>query len=238
MSFSDHTLKKTISRLQHLLKNIRGVLFDFDGLLANSEEYHYLSYNEVFKRYGHTLDREEYWLWWASRGAGPHGEIKRHGLEHIDPYEVSRAKEPIFSAYCQSGKIQLFDGVREVVSRMHKQGFQLAVATGSSAADARAVLAHQGIADLFHTIIGKEETKHRKPAPDAWLIAAARLQLPPDACIAFEDAEKGLTAAITAQIPCVIIRNPLNKTFDFPGAYADLPDMRTVLQALPENNDG
>ena len=71
----------SLTKIKLLLKKKQGVIFDFDGLLADSEPYHYLAYNEVFQRYGHSLDKDEYWVEWTSKGKGIAGEIERHNLD-------------------------------------------------------------------------------------------------------------------------------------------------------------
>ena len=53
-------------KLHNLLQKSKAAILDFDGLLADSEPYHYKAYNEVFERYGHTLDKTEYWIEWTS----------------------------------------------------------------------------------------------------------------------------------------------------------------------------
>ena len=68
------------TKLHALLKNTKAAILDFDGLLADSEFYHYKAYNEVFERYGHTLDKDEYWIEWTSKGKGIKGEIERNNL--------------------------------------------------------------------------------------------------------------------------------------------------------------
>ena len=62
------TPSSQLTKIKPLLKKSSGVIFDFDGLLADSEPYHYLAYNEVFQRYGHSLDKDEYWVEWTSKG--------------------------------------------------------------------------------------------------------------------------------------------------------------------------
>ena len=52
-------------KLKSLLKKTNGVIFDFDGVLADSEPYHYLAYNEIFEKYGHSLNKSEYWVEWT-----------------------------------------------------------------------------------------------------------------------------------------------------------------------------
>ena len=83
-SFSERKAK-----LHSLINNAKAAILDFDGLLADSEPYHYKAYNEVFEKYGHTLDKDEYWIEWTSKGKGIAGEIERHNLKlSIDPIEL------------------------------------------------------------------------------------------------------------------------------------------------------
>ena len=82
-----------LDKLCSLLERCPCVVFDFDGLLADSEPFHYRAYNEVFEQYGHTLDQEEYWVEWTSKGKGIAGEIERHNLNlGVDPLEMRQQK--------------------------------------------------------------------------------------------------------------------------------------------------
>ena len=85
-SFADRKTK-----LHTLFENSKAAILDFDGLLADSEPFHYKAYNEVFERYGHTLDKKEYWIEWTSKGKGIAGEIERHNLKlNVDPVELRK----------------------------------------------------------------------------------------------------------------------------------------------------
>ena len=103
-SFSDRKEK-----LHKLLQKSKAAILDFDGLLADSEPYHYKAYNEVFERYGHTLDKAEYWIEWTSKGKGVAGEIERHNLDlDVDPKELRKQKFAVYTRFCESGEIKLF----------------------------------------------------------------------------------------------------------------------------------
>ena len=96
-------------KLHTLLQKSKAAILDFDGLLADSEPYHYKAYNEVFERYGHTLDKSEYWIEWTSKGKGIAGEIERHNLTlDIDPKELRKQKFEVYTQFCESGAIKLF----------------------------------------------------------------------------------------------------------------------------------
>ncbi|MFP6638080.1 MAG: HAD family phosphatase, partial [Nitrospinaceae bacterium] len=106
------------------LSKFKAAILDFDGLLANSEPFHYRAYNEVFERYGHTLDKDEYWVEWTSKGKGIAGEIERHNLKlDVDPVDLRKQKFEVYSRFCQSGEIKLFPlarGMVEILSTQHK----------------------------------------------------------------------------------------------------------------------
>ena len=204
---------------ESLMRRARGFILDFDGFLADSEKYHYLSYNEVFARYGHTIDETEYYKYWTSLGHGAKGEIERHNLD-VDPLKIREEKIPIFSRYCRDGSIKLFPEAKEFLACLTATGKTLAIASGSFAPDIRAVLENAGVDDCFEAILGSDTIPAIKPAPDVFLNALNVIGLEAADCVVFEDAEKGMFAAIEAGIPVVIVLTEQTKGFDF--SRADL----------------
>ncbi len=219
--------------LKELFARARGLILDFDGLLADSEPFHYRAYNTVFERYGHTLDPEEYWVEFTSKGGGIQGEIDRHQLQlEVTPEELRRQKFEVYSGFCERGEIPLFPQARPFLESARRK-FKLAIASGSWERDIRAILRHAGAEHLVGTLLGKAPgTRREKPAPDIFLHAAEALGLPPAQCLVIEDALKGLKAARQAGMPCVIVRNPLNQSIDFTGADAEVPGLETLLDLL------
>jgi HAD superfamily hydrolase (TIGR01509 family) len=208
-----------LATLKRLLLPAKGLIFDFDGLLADSERFHYEAYNAVFSRYGHTLDKTEYWKYWTSLGHGVQGEIDRHGLD-LDPAAIRREKMPIFSRFCEDGTIGLYDDARRMIDVLAAMGKKMAVASGTPAPDVRAVLRNAGVEGLFEVVLGSDTIPRVKPAPDVFLKTAEALGLSPADCLVFEDAEKGMFAAIEAGMHVVIVRTPQTQGFDF--TQADL----------------
>jgi len=220
------------TQLQTLLAHCKAAILDFDGLLADSEPYHYRAYNEVFERYGHTLNKEEYWVEWTSKGKGIAGEIERHNLKlDVDPVDMRQQKFEVYSRFCQSGEIKLFplaQSMAESLSVNHK----LAIASGSWAKDIRAILENAGTLNLFPVILGKESATREKPHPDIFLNAAEKLGCAPSECFVMEDALKGLNAAKEAGMPCIILRNDLNRNINFDGAELIFESLDDFVSAL------
>lgn len=219
-------------KLNSLRTNTKGIIWDFDGLLADSEPYHYKAYNEVFERYGHTLDQDEYWVEWTSKGKGIQGEIERHDLNlGVEPTELRRQKFEVYSRFCQSGAIKLFPETREIAQTFNAT-HKTAIASGSWAHDIRAILKNAAAEELFPLIFGKESATREKPHPDIFLRAAKSMELKPQECLVVEDALKGLYAAKKAGMPCIIILNRLNKNIDFAEADLILPSLNHFLTLL------
>ena len=225
-------LAATKNRLRSLLDNSKSAILDFDGLVADSEPFHFRAYNEVFERYGHTLNKEEYWVEWTSKGKGIAGEIKRHDLKlNVDTVELRQQKFEVYSQFCQSGDIKLFplaQSMAESLSAHHK----LAIASGSWIKDIRNILKNADSLNLFPIILGKESAPREKPHPDIFLKAAEKLGCAASECFVVEDALKGLNAAKEAGMPCIILRNPLNRNINFYGAELIFESLEDFVKTL------
>ena len=219
-------------KLHTPFKNSKAAILDFDGLLADSEPFHYKAYNEVFERYGHTLDKKEYWMEWTSKGKGIAGEIERHNLKlDVDPVELRKQKFEVYTQFCESGEIKLFPDAIDLVKKL-ASNHKLAIASGSWATDIRHILRNAGALELFPVILGKESAKREKPFPDIFLNAAEKLGCSPAECFVLEDALKGLNASNEADIPCIIIQNELNRNIDFKNAEMVFPSLADFVSAL------
>ena len=221
-----------IQKLKALLDRSEGIILDFDGLIADSEPFHYRAYNEVFERYGHSIDPEEYWVEFTSKGKGIQGEIARYNLKlDVKPEEMRQQKFEIYSRFCQSGDIKLFPEAKQFIQKLNGR-FKVAIASGSWAHDIRAILKNENADTLIQTILGKAPPRPEKPSPDIFLEAAQELDLPPAQCVVVEDALKGLNAAHDAGMACIIVRNCLNQNIDFPGADIILENLSEFLPPL------
>ena len=199
------------------LTRARVMIFDFDGVLVDSERYHFETYNAVFQKYGHTIDEREYYKYWTSLGLGPKGEIERHGLR-IDPKRIRDEKRPVFSEYCRNGTIRFFPEAHEVVECLASAGKVLTIASGSVRADIEAILSNEGLTGTFAAIVGSDTVPVLKPAPDIFLSALAAVGAVPSEALVFEDAEKGVGAALAAKIPVVVVRTRETPAIDFSSA--------------------
>ena len=220
--------------LKRLIDSSRAVVFDFDNVIVDSEPYHFEAYSRVFAKAGHTLDRTEYWLEWTSRGGGAESEIRRYNLK-LDPAAMRAAKDPIYSAFCRSGAIKPFAEAIDVIEGFEKAGLVLAIASGSYEQDIRAILVANGIERRFDVIVGKDRITRTKPHPETYLAAAERLGIPPERCLAIEDAEKGVSSAKEAGMRVILIETEITKDLKLGGAdlmLSSLAELRDLLRDL------
>ena len=207
------------------------VIFDFDNVIVDSEPFHYRAYSEVFARAGHTIDPDEYWIEWTSKGGGAEGEIRRYALD-LDPMEIRAGKDPVYSSYCESGEIPLFPEAVEIAESLRGAGLRTAIASGSYSHDVKALLSAHGIAHLFETIVGKDDSGKIKPYPEPYLLAAERMELPASLCFAVEDAEKGVISAHEAGMKVIVVETAVTSGVTIEGAdlhLSSLADLRDVI---------
>lgn len=217
--------------LTKIINDKNAVIFDFDNIIVDSEAYHFEAYSRVFARRGHTLDRNEYWREWTSKGGGAEGEISRYNL-HLDPDGIRREKDPIYSEFCRT-KIRPFPEVFSLIEALKQAGFTLAIASGSYQHDIRTILAANGIEGYFSAVIGKDGVKKYKPHPETYLRAAEKIGIPPGKCLVIEDAEKGIKSAKDAGMEVIVIETPITRGFDFCAAdllFSSLSEFVELLQ--------
>lgn len=201
-----------------------GVIFDFDGVIVDSEEIQYRSYARVLRDCGVEIDAEEYEREWISLGQGPEYAVRTYSLG-FSPDELRRRKGPVYREMLRA-EAHLMPGVEAALARFSE--LRLALATNSSAADTAIVLDGFDLRRFFAAVVTREDYEGRKPKPDAFLEAARRLDLPPRRCVVIEDATKGVLAAQSAGSPCIAIPHAFTRRNDFSAATVVLDSLDEV----------
>ena len=182
---------------------IKSLIFDCDGTLADTMPLHWLAWQAITSRHNVIFPEDRFY----ALGGVPSRHILQMLREEqrlsIDPIAVSREKEEEYlKLMAQVGPIH------EVVeiARDHAGKLPMAVASGGTRPIIDKVLRHLNIGDLFAAVVTSEDVVHQKPAPDIFLEAARRLGVPPRNCRAYEDTDLGLTAIRAAGMDAVDVR--------------------------------
>lgn len=203
---------------------LRAIIFDFDGVLANSEPLHFLAFRDVLATEGVALTEIDYYeKYLGFDDAGAFRQIGAAGQRTWDARHVANlvAKKAERMEVLLSGvsEVPEFDKVADNVSvlfpgaadavRRAAAAVPIAIASGALGAEIRHVLNREGLIDYFGAIVGAEDASKSKPAPDPYLRAIALLnanggrRLEPGECVAIEDSLWGLESARAAGLRTV-----------------------------------
>jgi beta-phosphoglucomutase len=184
---------------------IRAVIFDFDGVIANSEPLHFRAYRDVLLDRGIVLTEAAYYenyLGYDDIGAfraiaGDSGA----SFSDSDIADLVARKAVRLEALEKDASV-LFPGAREAIMRTASQ-WPVAIASGALKAEILRVLEHEGLRSYFPVIVSAEDTPASKPDPAPYLLAVQLLEasvpgLAPSACLAIEDSRWGLVSARNA----------------------------------------
>ena len=173
----------------------KAVLWDLDGTLIDSAEWHWLSWREILHAEGYPITHEEF-----LRGFGRRNdEILREYFGEDEEEErltlIGERKEARYRDYVEQHGIVVLPGVEEWLGYLAETGWLQAVASSAPNENLGIILDVSGLALYFDAIVGREDVRVGKPDPEVYLTAAARLGVAPERAIVIEDALAGVQGA-------------------------------------------
>jgi beta-phosphoglucomutase len=218
---------------------VRAIVFDFDGVIANSEPLHFRAFRDVLVERGIALaEREYYDRYLGFDDVGAFEEIARDRgvpLTARDLAELAASKALRMEALERDGSV-LFPGAREAIQRMAALG-PTAIASGAIRAEILRVLEHEQLTRFFRAIVGAEDARRSKPAPDPYLRAVELLSqdadrpLRAEECAAIEDSRWGLESARAAGLRVIGITHTYTSDA-LPGTDAVIDHLDQLTPAL------
>ncbi len=197
-------------------QEIRALLLDFDGVLADTEPVHLRFFAEVLEPEGISLSREAYFAKYL--GLDDRGCFRRVFADagrELDPVleeSLVRRKNQRLLEYLV-GKSVMLPGAADFLRKLQGR-YYLAIVSGALQSEIEAVLRGEGLLKLFHLIVGAEQVSRGKPDPEGFLTAVRLLNrdhvpeseiLLPGECLAVEDSPWGIEAARRAGVHCVAV---------------------------------
>jgi HAD superfamily hydrolase (TIGR01509 family) len=208
---------------------ILGVCFDLDGTLVDSERLQWEAYRRVLADHGVDIGLDEYRRHFIAVAGGAEYACRRYGLP-FDAATLRARKGAVYHELIAAG-VPPMRGARACLERL-RDGWRLAVVTNSTRAEATTILDRLGFTPLLHAVVAREDYAGSKPAPDAYLAAAATLGCAPQACVAVEDTPRGLAAARAAGMRVVAVPGELTADQNFDGAWRRLSSLDALDPAL------
>ena len=179
---------------------IKGLIFDLDGVIANTADLHYRAWCKIGDQWGFNLSKAQNE---ELKGISRKDSIlkianwagKSFTNEELDAFAFEKNKN--YLSYCQTlGTKDILPGVYDFINASMNKGLKLAV--GSASKNAKIILQKLGILDLFSIIVDGNMVQNSKPDPEVFIKGAEILELEPKSCVVFEDSQAGIQAAINA----------------------------------------
>jgi HAD superfamily hydrolase (TIGR01509 family) len=208
---------------------IRGLVFDFDGLILETETPAYQAWVEIYREFGHELPKE-LWLEYIGREGNWFDALAyleglvgpRDDRDAIQQRRDARKTELVMA-------VAETAGLRRLLTDARSRGLRLAVCSSSTPKWVRGHLERLDLRAFFDHVQCRDRPELRaKPAPDLYLAACAGLGVRPEEAIAFEDSRNGMLAAQAAGMRCVVVPNELTVAMDLTGADDRFDSLATV----------
>lgn len=201
---------------------IKALVFDFDGLILETEEPIYQSWQELYREHGCRLSFEK----WTSIigtdefeiGWDPLAELEEMTGRPLDRERIapSRRQRELDLIYTQP----VLPGVLDYLQDARRLGLKIGLASSSSCDWVRGHLARLGLLDYFESLTASDDVQFTKPDPALYRTAVAELGVQPEQALALEDSPNGVLAAKRAGLFCVVVPNAMTRDLDLD--HADL----------------
>ncbi len=196
---------------------IHTLIFDFDGLILDTETPALITWQKVYQDYGQELTLET-WQHALGRRGGEGFKPLEHLLTLVgnifDADEVREQRWQHKMTLCEQETIR--PGVLEMIGTAKDLGLTCVVASSSGREWVEGWLTKHDILKHFTFTKTGDDVENVKPAPDLFLSVAAKLEIQPSECLVFEDSPNGTLAALNAGMPCVVVTNPVTEGLEFP----------------------
>ena len=208
---------------------IEAIVFDFDGLILDTETPEFDAWQEIFQSFGARLERE---TWELQIGRGHEAfDIYKHLADlsgkYIDREVVRPRMRRRYLELIERNPI--LPGVEDYIVTAKNMGLKIAIASSSRGGWAYGHLERRNLLHHFEFVLSAEDVSNPKPDPELYTMAVGMLGVEPRNALSIEDSAVGLTSAKAAGLNCVVVPNPMTKSMDFSSAdlrlesLADLP---------------
>jgi beta-phosphoglucomutase-like phosphatase (HAD superfamily) len=193
---------------------LRAIVFDFDGLITDTEALSLQAWRQVYREEGFELSLEE----WHDYLLGGSFDPLKH-LEHLTVHtertsQLQQKRDALKTALCSTSC--LLPGVDCWLADARRHSLAVGLASSSTRTWVTEHLHRLDIASAFDAVVTREDVKKTKPAPDLYLAVLEQLGVEPHHALALEDSPNGAAAALTAGMHCIVVPNDVTRSLAFP----------------------
>ena len=184
----------------------KAVIWDMDGVIADTAPYHFKAWREVFRKKGVDFTEEDFRRNFGQRNDTIVRNTLGKGVSPSEVEAVAREKEAIFRRVLGQN-IKPFPGAVPLIKSLRERGFKIALASSAPMENIQIITGGLGVSSYFDSIVTGRDVAEGKPSPQGFLLAAQRLGVVPKDCVVIEDAVAGVIACKRAGMHCVAVTN-------------------------------
>jgi len=204
---------------------MKAVIWDMDGVIADTAQYHLKGWQIVFRKRGKNYTDEDFRRNTGKRSDSTVREVLGEKIAHGEIMAIIREKHENFLQLIRQN-IRPFPGVLKLIALLKERGFKIAIASSAPMKNIQLITQSLKIHNRFDAIISGWEVTKSKPDPQIFLLAAEKLGVEAENCIVIEDAIAGVTASKRAGIHCIAVTNTTTRE--------DLREADLVIDTLEE----
>ncbi|MDO5553673.1 MAG: HAD family phosphatase [Planctomycetia bacterium] len=183
-------------------ENRKGVIFDMDGVLVDSNPAHFESWVIAAKKEGVEFTRELFQRTFGQTSRAIVANNWPYPVTEADIARIDKYKEDLYRELAP-GRVKAMPGAVELVQRLHREGYGVAVGSSGPAINVEFMVDLIGIRPYLDTIVSGTDVAEGKPSPAIFLTAANRMAIAPELCLIIDDSESGITAGARANMAVV-----------------------------------
>jgi len=211
LALKDNTIIAEGSSLFYVWRwSKKAVLWDMDGVIADSNSFHFAAWQETFAKRGINFTKEDFTKLFGTRNDFIIRKVLGKGLPEKDIEPIVQEKEASFRQKAK-GNIKPLPGVMKLLNTIKKGNFKLALVSSAPKENIDLLSSELKLEEYFNSIVSGREVPQSKPNPQIYLLAAERLGTQPENCIVIEDSPPGVKAAKAAGMRCLAVANTHSK---------------------------
>jgi len=185
---------------------LEAVLWDMDGVIADTAPYHLMAWQEIFQKRGMNYSDEDFKRNFGQRNDTIVRKVTGGSLSSAEVAAITTEKEVVFRQKAAQS-VKPFPGAIGLIKSLREYGVKIALASSAPIENIQLVTRVLGIENSFDATVWGREVTEGKPSPKGFLLAAKRLGVEPQNCVVIEDSVAGVTAAKSAGMKCVAVTN-------------------------------
>jgi HAD superfamily hydrolase (TIGR01509 family) len=218
------------------MSDIKAILWDNDGVLVDTEQFYFCATRQVLAEIKVDLTKDLYRELLLKQGKGAWHLAAERG---VSPTEVDRLRErrnELYDQFLQQEPL-VVEGAAETLHALHGR-FVMGIVTSSRKDHFDTIHRSSGLLEYVDFVIASGDYTQHKPHPEPYLLAVERTGFRRDECIAVEDSERGLAAAVAAGIRCLVVPTEMTRGSDFANAYKVIGSVTDVARVLDMHEPG